>query len=97
MNIEGIRINPKNPRYIKDDRFLKPIIKEYKGRFVIFRNHSKIISGYGDKFYFAVESSANINTNPRTENSCLTIAKGIYEFYKGYFDGIISFEKDERV
>ena len=82
--------------YSAEYDLLKPIIKEYKGRFVIFRNHSKIISGYGDKFYFAVESSANINTNPRTENNCLTIAKGIYEFYKEYFDGIISFEKDGR-
>ena len=82
--------------YLAEYDLLKPIIKRYKGRFIIFRNHSKIISGYGDKFYFAVESSANINTNPRTENSCLTIAKGIYEFYKDYFDGIISFEKDGR-
>ena len=82
--------------YSAEYDLLKPIIKEYKGRFIIFRNHSKIISGYGDKFYFAVESSANINTNPRTEISCLTIAKGIYEFYKDYFDGIISFEKDGR-
>lgn len=83
--------------YSAEYDLLKPIIKKYNGRFVIFRNHAKIIAGYGDKFYFAVESSANINTNPRTENSCLTIAKGIYDFYKEYYDGIISFEKDERV
>jgi len=82
--------------YSAEYDLLKPIIKKYKGRFVIFRNHAKIIAGYGKKFAFAVESSANINTNPRTENSCLTIAKGIYDFYKEYFDGIISFEKDER-
>lgn len=79
--------------YSAEYDLLKPIIKKYKGRFVIFRNHSKVIAGIGDKFAFAVESSANINTNPRTENNCLTIAKGLYEFYKGYYDGIISFEK----
>jgi len=28
-----------------------------------------------------------------TENGCITITKEIYEFYKSYFDGIISFEK----
>jgi len=73
---------------------LKPLLKAYGGKVVIFRNHSKIIAGYGKKFYFAVESSANINTNPRTENSCLNISKGLYEFYKGFYDGIISFVKD---
>lgn len=73
---------------------LKPLLKEYGGKVVIFRNHAKIISGFGRKFYFTVESSANINTNPRTENSCLTIGKGLYDFYKEYFDGIISFVKD---
>lgn len=46
----------------------------------------------GKKFAFGIETSANINTNPRTENGCLTIGKEIYEFYKEYFDKIISFE-----
>lgn len=73
---------------------LKPLLETYGGKVVIFRNHSKIIAGHGKKFYFAVESSANINTNPRAENTCLTIGKGIFDFYKEYFDGIISFVKD---
>ena len=34
------------------------------GRYALFRNHSKIMAGTGDKFAFAIESSANINTNP---------------------------------
>lgn len=63
------------------------------GRIAVFRNHSKIYAGYGDKFPFAIESSANINTNPRTENSCITIDQGLYEFYREYFDGIKSFEE----
>jgi hypothetical protein len=75
---------------------LKPIIKQYGGRVAVFRNHAKIFAGYGDKFAFGIETSANINTNPRTENGCITIAQEIYEFYKEYFDGIISFEKEER-
>jgi len=73
---------------------LKPLLKKYGGKIVIFRNHSKVIAGYGKKFYFTVESSANINTNPRAENSVLTIGKGLFEFYKKYFDGIVSFAKD---
>ena len=63
------------------------------GRYALFRNHSKVMAGTGDKFAFAIESSANINTNPRTENTVVTIDEGLYRFHKDYFDGIISIEK----
>jgi hypothetical protein len=72
---------------------LKKIIPKFGGRIGVFKNHSKIYAGYGDKFYFGIETSANINTNPRTENGCITIGKDIFDFYKGYFDKIVSFEK----
>ena len=76
-------------------RLLVPIIKKHGGRVAVFRNHAKIYAGYGPKFAFGIQSSANINTNPRTENGCITIGRDIYEFYREYFDGIISFVKDE--
>ena len=63
------------------------------GRVTVFRNHSKIYAGYGDDWHFAIETSANINTNPRTEQGVITIDEGLYNFYKEYFDGIVSFEK----
>lgn len=62
------------------------------GRIAVFRNHSKIIAGKGEKFDFAVQTSANMNTNPRTESGCLTTSTEAYQFYKDYFDGIKSFE-----
>lgn len=58
------------------------------GRVCCFRNHSKIYAGYGDKFPFVIESSANINTNPRTEQTCITIDKRLAEFYFEFFDKI---------
>ena len=61
------------------------------GRLVVFKNHSKIFAGFGNSFYFGIQTSANINTNPRTENGCITINKEIYDFYKSYFDRIKSF------
>ncbi len=66
------------------------------GRAAIFRNHSKIYAGCNEEegFYFGIQTSANINTNPRTENGSITVDRQIYEFYKAYFDGIVSFEKD---
>lgn len=63
------------------------------GRVAVFKNHSKIFAGYGDKFPFAIESSANINTNPRTENACITIDEGLYKFYRDFFDGIKGFNE----
>jgi len=63
------------------------------GRFAVFKNHSKVIAGTGNAFDFGCQTSANVNTNPRTENGCITIDKGLYNFYKEYFDGIKSFEK----
>ena len=80
--------------YKKEFEFLKEVFKNNNcGRIAVFKNHSKIYAGYGNDFYFGIESSANINTNPRTENACITIDKGIFEFYKEYFDGIKSFEQ----
>ena len=76
-------------------RLLCPIIQKHGGRVAVFRNHAKIFAGYGDKFAFGFQGSANINTNPRAENGCITIGREIYEFYREYFDGIISFVKPE--
>lgn len=74
-------------------KMLKEMFDKYQcGRIAVFKNHSKIISGSGDKFDFAVQTSANMNTNPRTENGCITVSSEAYQFYKNYFDGIKSFE-----
>lgn len=65
------------------------------GRAAVFKNHSKIYAGcnVADDFYFGIQTSANINTNPRTEQGSITIDRRLFEFYKEYFDGIKSFEK----
>lgn len=79
--------------YYKEYELLKQLIKETEcGRVVIFRNHSKILAGTGEKFDFGIQMSCNINTNPRTENACIQVGTDIYNFYKQYFDGILSFE-----
>jgi len=72
---------------------LKPIIEKSDGRVAVFRNHSKIFAGYGDKFHFGIQTSANINTNPRTEQGCIQTTEEIYQFYYDYFSGIRSFDK----
>lgn len=62
------------------------------GRVARFRNHSKVIVVYGEKFDAVIESSANIDTNPRTEQTCITCDTGLCDFYKEFYDGIKDFD-----
>lgn len=64
------------------------------GRICTFRNHSKIMAGFGEKFDFAIESSANVNTNPRCEQANISVSTDVARFYKEFFDGIKSFNRD---
>lgn len=48
--------------------------------------YDKVIS------FIQLKSSANINTNPRTEQGVITIDRGLVDFYKNYFDKIKSYE-----
>ena len=83
--------------YRQEYATLKQTFEKYQpGRICIYRNHAKIIAGTGPRFPFVVESSANANTNPRAENSVLTVDLGLYQFYKTYFDDITTFEKEQR-
>lgn len=72
---------------------LLQVVEKCGGRVGIFKNHSKIFAGIGPRFAFAIESSANINTNPRTENTTITVDRALFEFYKEFYDGIVSFDK----
>jgi len=73
--------------------YLVNLHRKHGGRVAIFRNHSKVFCGFGERFSFAIESSANINTNPRAENTVITINKEIALFYKEFYDAIKSFDK----
>lgn len=61
------------------------------GRVGVFRNHSKVAVILGDRFSCAITSSANINTNPRTENTVITCDRDVALWYKAYYDGIHPF------
>lgn len=76
--------------YVIEWRILNEFYESHPnaGRLKCFRNHSKIYAGFGDKFDFAIESSANINTNPRTEQGVISISTELAQFYKSYFDKI---------
>lgn len=58
------------------------------GRWRKFKNHAKIFAGHGGGLYFGIQSSANVNTNPRCEQASITTTREIYEFYKQYYDSV---------
>lgn len=49
------------------------LVKLCGGRLVARRNHMKLIAIYGERFSALIESSANMNTNPQSENVVVTI------------------------
>lgn len=70
------------------------LCKDLGGRVCMFRNHSKVMVLFGDRFDAAIESSANVNTNPRTENTVITVSSELARWYKDIYDGIYSFERN---
>ena len=80
--------------YYKQYTELVALCKELGGRVCMFRNHSKIMLLFGEKFDAAIESSANVNTNPRTEQTVITIDSELAYWYKEIFDGVKSFERN---
>lgn len=53
---------------------------------IIVNNHSKIILMRTEKHYFVLETSSNLNENPKIEQYSFSDDKELYEFYYGFFD-----------
>lgn len=80
--------------YYKQHEELTALCKELGGRVCMARNHSKVMVLLGERFDCVVESSANVNTNPRIENCVITVDSDLAHWYKNFFDGIKSFERN---
>ena len=46
------------------------------------KNHSKVILLDADSGKYVVETSSNLNENPKIEQFCITCSEEVYEFYK---------------
>ena len=69
--------------------------REYGCKLVIARNHSKVTlaANRADAYHLVIESSANVNTNPRIEQSTIHRSTDLYAFYAEFFDGIRSIDR----
>lgn len=76
---------------------LDGICERCGGRVARFRNHAKLMVVYGERFDLVIESSANIDTNPRVEQTVITVGDtGLCDFYKEFFDGVNDFDGGYR-
>lgn len=71
-------------------------VAECGGRVVVFRNHAKVTIVVGERFDVLIESSANVNTNPRSENTVLTVDSSLVRDYVALFNGLQSFDTATR-
>lgn len=72
------------------------MVEPFGGRIAIMKNHSKLFLGcnVAKNFYFVVETSANMNYNPRTEQFAIHCDRDLFHFYLDYFDGVRSIERN---
>lgn len=63
------------------------------GRVCVSRNHAKVMAIVGERFDVLIESSANVNTNPRCENTVLTVDRSLVADYVDLFNGMRGFLK----
>lgn len=70
----------------------------YGCRLVIAKNHSKITlaANHADAYYLAIESSANVNTNPRIEQSAVHASQELFQFYKDFFGDLRSIDRSSK-
>ena len=81
-------------QYAAEYQALCEAVRPAHERVAVYRNHSKLFLCRAGTRAWVVESSANINTNPRAENTCITADKSLFDHHKAYLDGIRSFERN---
>jgi hypothetical protein len=71
------------------------LVDAFGGRLVVARNHSKVIAASNDETGYALvtESSANVNTNPRIEQTTLTASRALFDFYAEFFAGLETIDR----
>ena len=82
-------------QYGDEHEYMLELCETYGCKLVIARNHSKVTlaSLAEEDYYLAMESSANVNTNPRIEQTAVHASRDLFEFYKEFFDGIRSIDR----
>lgn len=77
-------------QYTDEYEKLREIESTGKVRVTVARNHSKVMLGAAPEIgiWFAIESSSNVNTNPRIEQTAIHMDKDLHDFYAEFFDSL---------
>lgn len=67
----------------------------YGVRLIVSRNHSKVIVArhIADDYHLVMEGSANVNTNPRIEQTAIHCDRALADFYVDFYHGLRSIDK----
>lgn len=71
------------------------IAAQYGGKVIVARNHSKIslMSNTAEGYYLVTESSANVNTNPRIDQTAIHASRDLHDFYADFFAGLKNIDR----
>lgn len=72
------------------------LVERYEGvRLTVAKNHSKVTLAAleAEDYYLAIESSANVNTNPRIEQTAIHRDRDLYDFYRAFFTDLRSIDR----
>lgn len=72
------------------------LVADYGLRLTIARNHSKVIlaSNQATGCFLVMEGSANVNTNPRVEQTAIHADRALHDFYLDFYRGLRSIDRD---
>lgn len=71
---------------------------DYAMRLTVARNHAKIILAQNEALdaHLVMEGSANVNTNPRIEQTCITNSQPLLNFQRDFFRGLKTIDRQPR-
>ena len=84
-------LDTRNAKYNYLSRF-ENTCKKYNWNVLVVNNHSKIILMRTKSGHYVLETSSNLNENPKIEQYSFENNKELYDFYYGFFDKL-----EERV
>lgn len=85
-------------QYGDEYEYMLKIAARYGCRFVVAKNHSKVTLArcVEQSVWLAIESSANVNTNPRIEQTAIHASRELFDFYKEFFDVLRSIDRSKK-
>lgn len=72
------------------------LVEHYGVRLTVARNHSKVMLASNEALgcWLVMEGSANVNTNPRIEQTAIHADRALHDFYLDFYRGIRSIDRD---